>query len=273
MRSLVLPVILGVLFIGCVKEIDIDLNDSDPRIVIEGEVGEGTGPHTVRVTRTVNFDVPNDFPAVSSATVLLTDDLGNSATLTEVEAGVYQTSTLDGQQGHRYHLSVLAEGVSYEAVSDMPVLVPLDSIAFEESSGFGGGGGPGGGPGGGGSAEPTYTPVAYFSDPSDRTNFYRLITYVNGVREDGSFVRDDRLTNGVQVSVRLTGISVEAGELVRVELQCIDEAVHRYFETIANTGGGPAGSDAPANPVSNIGNGALGYFSARSVSVLDRLVP
>lgn len=273
MRTLAYPLFVSLLLVGCTKEIDIDLNDSDPHIVIEGEVGEGTGPHTVRITRTVNFDEPNDFPAVTGATVVLADDLGNSIALTEVVSGVYQTSALDGQQGQRYNLSVVAEGVSYEAVSDMPVLVPLDSIGFAEASGFGGGGGGGSPGGGGGSAEPEYTPIAYFTDPSDHTNFYRLITFVNGVREEGSYVRDDRLTNGVHVSVRLIGITVQEGDLVRVELQCIDEAVHRYFETIANTGGGPGGSDAPANPESNISGGALGYFSARSTNSLERPVP
>ena len=53
------------------------------------------------------------------------------------------------------------------------------------------------------------------------------------------------------------------GDVISVWLECIDKGVFEYFRT-ANSEGGQNAS--PANPVSNITNGALGYFSACSVS-------
>ena len=53
-----------------------------------------------------------------------------------------------------------------------------------------------------------------------------------------------------------------AGDSIKVWLECIDHGVFEYFRT-ANRDGGH--STSPANPVSNITNGALGYFNACSV--------
>ena len=62
---------------SCTEEIDIDLNSSDPQIVIEGSVSTA-GESLIKITESVNFDESNDFPKVRNAFVEISDNLGNS---------------------------------------------------------------------------------------------------------------------------------------------------------------------------------------------------
>src|SRR5687767_13594216 len=95
---------------SCQKVVDIDLNESNPVLVIEGNISDQPGPHIIKLTKTVNFDDPNNFPGVSGAVVTLSDDAGNSQILTETSPGIYQTTPSAGQPGSLYKLKVLHDG-------------------------------------------------------------------------------------------------------------------------------------------------------------------
>ena len=61
--------------------------------------------------------------------------------------------------------------------------------------------------------------------------------------------------------------NIKSGDRVTIEMQCIDEIVYRYWSTVKAGGGdGDGNTAAPANPITNIKGGALGYFSAHTVS-------
>ena len=71
-----LVVILAVLLTASCAEkvIKVDLNDADPRIVIEGIVMEGPGPQTVHISMTTDYYQPSEYPPVMGATVTIADD-------------------------------------------------------------------------------------------------------------------------------------------------------------------------------------------------------
>ncbi|MEL5895438.1 hypothetical protein AAE250_18325 [Bacteroides sp. GD17] len=56
---------------------------------------------------------------------------------------------------------------------------------------------------------------------------------------------------------------VKQGDVVTVEMQCLDKDAYRFFETLYDVG------SAMANPVSNIKGGALGCFGAYSFTSKD----
>lgn len=53
-------------------------------------------------------------------------------------------------------------------------------------------------------------------------------------------------------------------------MQCVDKAVNLYFVSMSQTNGESA---TPANPVSNIAGGALGYFSAYTKQIKKVKIP
>lgn len=243
------------LFSSCDREeiIELDLNDVPAQFVIEGNVSDEAAPFTVRISRTVNFDQPNDFPAVSGALVVISDPAGRVDTLPEVQPGFYETAgALPGISGHTYTLQVWVEGRHFTATSTMPASVPFEDLKAIRL--------PFGGP-----DEVVITPI--FNDPAGLGNSYQFIQRNNGKRQPFIFVTDDRNNDGSRISTLLLASDLETmpGDSVSVEMRSIDRVTYKYFVALdASNGNGPNAS-VPANPDNNFGGACLGHFAAYTV--------
>ena len=238
---------------ACKKVIKLDLNTASPQLVIEGNIYDHSGPYTVKIFQTVNFDESNAYPAVTGANVILSDNAGNSEQLSEIYPGSYITSKINGVPGHTYTLDVNIGGKSYSAISTMPFPVDIESIYFQKSL-FGN----------------NKYPGINFIDPANISNYYRLIYLINGIKQEDINVTDDRISAGQTISYTIRPIDTDnklkTGDVVTIWLEAVDQGVYEYFRTAGREGGQSA---SPANPTSNISNGALGYFNACSVSALS----
>jgi hypothetical protein len=250
------------ILISCEKVIDIDLNSAAPKIVIEAEISDSL-PCVVKLSQTINFNQTNIFPAISGATVTISDDMGTSKTLSETTKGIYSDSSLHGISGRTYKLSVVVDGKEYIATSKMPDPVSIDT-AFIKTYGV-------------------YQGITYkylifrVSDPATIKNYYRFIEIYNGVRQKASYnITDDYLQDGQTIELSLWRDDYELqyipGDSIYILLQSIDKGVYKYFSTLLEYSGGYS-SASPANPISNISNGSLGYFSAYSVKSMLIIVP
>lgn len=242
---------------ACTKEIDLDLKNESNKVVIEASINEGAGPHTVRVTRSVDFAAANDFPGITDAIVSLSDDQGNNELLTANGAGNYVASSIVGEQQRKYRLSVQVDGTTYTADCAMSVAVTLDTLLVDSFPGFG-----------------VYTRaiVPVYHDPAGQANHYRFIVRVNGEKLDGINVEDDRFTDGSYVLQPLfvDGLELKSGDMVEVTMQSIAPTVYDYFfSMMQNT----TNAATPADPTSNISGGALGYFSVHTSSTRTVVVP
>lgn len=242
---------------ACTKEIDLDLQNESNKVVIEATIREGAGPHTVHITRSVDFAAANDFPGVTNAVVTLSDDQGNSELLSPSGDGSYTSSSLLGVQQRAYHLSVQVDGTTYAADCAMPLAVTLDTLMVDSFPVFG-----------------VYTRaiVPVYHDPAGVANYYRFIVRVNGEKLDGIHVDSDRFTDGNHVLQPLfvDGLELESGDVVEVTMQSIAPKVYDYFFSMAQNVDNAA---APADPTSNIQGGALGYFSVHTLSTKSIVVP
>jgi hypothetical protein len=238
---------------SCQKVINIDLNSTSPQIVIEGTVSDRPGPYTVKLSKTVNFSETNIFPAVTGASVIITGTDGSSETLKEAMPGMYITNALQGKPGEAYTISVNDNGKNYEAVSNLPGPVVIDTL-IEKNTTFMGG--------------KNKSVTLRFKDPAGIANYYRIMEWINGVEIKTISITSDRLRDGEVIELGLRGdpdsdVQLKTGDVVRADLQSIDKNVYEYFRTFNEaSGGGNFNSSSPANPLSNLSNGALGYFSA-----------
>ena len=71
-----------ILFSSCEQVIELDLRDSDARIVVEGTITDEPGSCRVKISRVVNYDAANTPNPVSGANVTLIDN-GTSYILEE----------------------------------------------------------------------------------------------------------------------------------------------------------------------------------------------
>lgn len=253
--------ILFLTLYGCKKVIKVDLKNAEIKTVIVGEVNNLPGPYTVSISKTGNFNSDNNFPAVSGAIVTITGN-GVTDSLTEISPGIYSTHLLQGKPGKSYSLYVLAEGKEYTATSVMPQPVLFDSIDFRS-----------------GRNNALYA-VANFQDSAGIDNYYQFIEYANGKKfrnGRGNSVFDDRLSDGRYINYLLYNDSsdIKPGIILTVQMNCIDKQVHTYLSELQQVSGGGGGfsSPTPANPTSNISGGALGYFSANTITAKSVEIP
>lgn len=74
----------------------------------------------------------------------------------------------------------------------------------------------------------------------------------------------------MQQPLFVNGLELESGDVVEVTMECIAPEVYDYFFSMAQN---VDNASTPADPVSNIGSGALGYFSAFTSTSRTVVVP
>jgi hypothetical protein len=242
--------------VACKKVVQVDLNNATPHIVIEGEVTNRTETYQVRITKTVDFSADNTYPPVTGAAVSITDSTtGHGVDLSETSPGIYTTNAFTGASRHIYNLVVMAEGKEYRATSTMPLPVPLDSVTFAKNTDF--------------NNHKDINVVVNFQDPQGLGNYYQFTEILNGRLIPNIFVFEDRLSDGRYIEQPLFNDStyLQKGDTMLLKMYCVDKNIYNYFNTLISvTGNNNFQSATPANPNTNISNGALGYFSAHTVT-------
>lgn len=237
--------------VSCEKVIDLDLNKADAKLVIEANITNSTEVQFVKISRSVPFDQSNKFPPVSGAVVHFADERGRVFHLEEKEPGLYVANRFTGRPGITYYLRVLVDDKEYTASSKMPDQVYIDSLGITMNTLF---------------DEEQKIVQAIYSDPPEVKNYYRFLLKINGFPTKSYFVFDDNFTDGRSVVRDLFDFDLEpqSGDEATIEMQCIDPVIFRYWLGLSQNESRGGASTIPANPVSNISNGALGYFSAHT---------
>jgi hypothetical protein len=293
----------GILFLflqsACTEKYDLTTSKDSDRIVIEGQVVDTNiyMCHSyIRLTKSkigINYGVPgysywqDGLTCINNATVIIKDNLGNADTLkpepeyryyryfnqsdetwkTDSSASIYYKrgyyilNKLNPKPNRTYYLTVLAEGKEYHANCFMPHLPALDSISFIKEDQYDGVG---------------YIPYLYFTDPPDEKNYY-LFFSISTDTYWGYTVLDDAdinpATKGLDVFKGETNIYYKTPfpfkDAYDLEVMSITKESYEYYKTLGqlfvNDGGNY--KPAPASPVSNIDNGALGFFRASQVRI------
>ncbi|WP_172278033.1 DUF4249 domain-containing protein [Chryseobacterium sp. LAM-KRS1] len=268
MKNIFFIILSLFLLTSCQKEIDLDLADQSGKIVIEGNITDQPGPYIVRITKSVVVTENNLYPAVTNAQVIVSDNTGQTETLQYIGDGKYQTTNFSGVSGRTYTLKIQAEGQQYTAQSTMPAAVSFDGLT-QDSFVFGG--------------ETTYTLLPLFTDPVALGNRYLFSFTINSKPKKTLEVFSDNINNGLLNQRPLflpnddedgNSHKVVVGDTIHVEMQSIDNNVFTYYSALLQItdGSGPGGGVTPSNPPSNISNGALGYFSAHTLSKRNAVV-
>lgn len=244
-----------VLFLwGCEKIIDVDLNETDPKLVIEANLSNSLRHAEVKLSKTGSYFSTEPVQKISDAVISLEGSSGNHYQLAEEEDGTYLLEDVVFETGATYKITVEAEGGVYEAESVLPERVRIDSLAAvynDEISILNKG----------------YHVNLYFHDPAEIQNYYRLKIFVNGEPDDESddfIFFDDENMDGEFIQLRVRSRTFELGDTVTYELISVDKGAYLYFTSLEEVISVNPGSAAPSNPPSNFSNGALGYFSAWS---------
>lgn len=259
------------LFFSCTEKMDIQLDESYARLVVEARLSTDTMVHQVRLTKTASYFSNNEAPAVRGAIVTIDDGIV-TIPLTEsmLHPGVYETSPdVFGVIGKEYRLMIKnvdidGDGVfeTYDAKSTIYPINKIDSIAMEYKT------------------QPKgYAVKCYVLDPPTE-DYYLFNIYKNNVLITDTIteplVVDDKLFNGNYTYGIAVGYLRDRkqdekafpGDTIELEIWRIDKDFYQFVIELqdATRPSTPLFSGPSANVKGNISNGAVGYFAAYSVS-------
>lgn len=264
MKNIFLLILMPVLFSSCEKAINLDLGNVEEKYVIEGSITNEAGPSTVLISKTKNFDDNNQFNGVKDALVKI--EYNNMVVILPETSkkGVYSTTAITGTPGQTYKLTVTVDGHVFTSSSTMPEPVALDAF-YLKPNGF--------------DTLKTVTFVKY-KDPANVKNYYWFDLFINDKRQRNYDVTNDDFTPGQEVtrSIAFTNITddlsknLKKGDKLGIEMHSIDPSVYLYLFSLPGAEGSN-NSAAPANPISNITGGALGFFSAHTTQRRTLVIP
>ncbi len=265
-----LIIVLSVLTFSCVERINIELDDSYTRLIVDGAITTDTAAHTVMLSSTTSYYYNQVIPPVTGALLTLTDGTVEYS-MNEDAPGIYRTnSSVYGVPGKTYTLKIkLAEPiggyVDYEASSILYPVNTLDSVSLAFHPDW--------------SDDGIWEVKCYVQDPPTE-DFYRFLISKNSDMLtdtlDEWFVTDDRFFNGnyaygapiAYLQQHKDDEVLLTGDTVKVEMNSIGSGYANFIWEAQTEAGGsnPLFSGPPANVKGNISNGAFGFFSAYSAT-------
>jgi hypothetical protein len=249
---------LIILLTSCESVIEIELDYMKPKLVIEGVINDFDNQCIIKLSKTTDYFNRTTNPMVSDAVITITDNAGTVINFNEIEPGNYLGENVQAKSSINYSLSILSEGKLYVAEATIPQKVIIDSLTclYNPESIF---------------YEVGYVVSCHFSDPEESRNFYRLKTYNINDKSKAKYSKDlynDDVNNGKNVELTWSYDVYQQSDTVVVELYSLDEKTYDYYKTLFPISGGAEmmSFTTPANPNTNISNGALGYFGAYTIS-------
>jgi hypothetical protein len=268
--SVLLMALLSMLIFSCVERIDIELDDSYTRLVVDGSMTTDTTAHTVLLTKTTSYFYNQSAPPVTGARLQISDGT-DAFQLYEESPGVYRTDHyVYGKPGKTYTLNIkLATQIGgytdYTAISTLYPVSNLDSVSLAFHPDW--------------SDNGIWEVKCYVQDPPTE-DFYRFIISKNWQSLSDTlnewFVTDDRFFNGsyaygapiAYLTQDKNDEILAVGDTVTVEMNSIGSGYANFIWDAQSEvrGSNPLFSGPPANVKGNINNGAFGFFATYSVS-------
>lgn len=283
-------ILIALLLASCTERIDLDLDSSEPVIVIYGTITDTLAYQSITISQSVPYFEPQHNPAISGAKVTITTSGNEYWVLAEsnTQKGTYQTETLKaGKPGESYQLKVEydfdQDGIAelYEASATLLPPFALDSAQIRTINNLG---------------TNIFTVNLYGQEPPGE-DFYFSKYYVNdtlATKFSQYSVMDDRLINGQYLNGFLVyffadmaeyddysddekrrATFLSSGDEVIVELNRVEKGYYNFIDQAQDVqyGENPMFGGPPSNVQGNISNGAVGYFAAYSPARVKAVAP
>ena len=266
-------IILLVLSVStCTERIEVDVDSTYTRLVVEASVTTDTIAHVVRLSTTSDYFHNKPAPQVSGAIVEISDGQ-NLFILNESDKQpgyYYSDPDFHGIPGKTYTLELRNVDIDqdgtteqYNAVSKLNYVNPVDSIQIEYFNSFF-----------------TGYQVRVYAWDSPQEDFYAFKVYKNSILLTDTLseliVQDDVFFNGNYtygipsqfLSDEKPGERVRLGDTITFELNGITEDYYHYIIEAQSQifPQMPLFSGPPANIRSNISSGAIGFFATYSIA-------
>jgi hypothetical protein len=267
------------LFTSCEKEINLDLKNTSPKLVVEGNILWGLdtviNQQELKLSLSANY-TGNTNPLPVTNAIVMVNDGTNNYTYNHIGNGVYSSNFI-AATNKTYKLIISYEGDEYNAYETLKAGgAAIDSLTVNYF------------PSALGSPEGNFITVNT-TDPFNERNFYLWQLFINEQLminpSPGNIYRaiqKDDFFNGQPLLNYLPfdNFPVVTGDIARLHQLNISEQMYNYYYSIFNlTASSPVSGDVPpGNIKGNIVNlnkpdkNALGYFGACSISIKTKSI-
>jgi hypothetical protein len=278
-RKILYIVLLAFAASACTEKIDVKLDTTYTRVVVDGTIEADTGAYRVALTTSADYFSNEPVPRVVNAVVSINDGI-NIFNLHETQqgiSGIYVTDPdFSGKAGKTYTLHVeLAEAIaghsSVDASCYLPTVTHLDSISTDFHPEWG--------------PKGIWTVKLYAQEPGNEVNYYLFNLYKNGVLMTDTItkkvVSDDKFYNGsymngvdvIYINNEHDWETLHPGDTIMLQMSGITKEYFNFIDQVKQSGFNlPFFTGPPANVEGNISNGGIGFFAAFSNSFAKTVV-
>lgn len=267
--KIILVWMISFIWISCESEIDVQLPDYDPKLVIDGYIEQGKFAR-VALTESASYfeDIDEDKlkrASVVTAKVTVTD--GENTDILTLRKNVngfppliYEGTDVRGEVGKTYRLTIENKGQTYSAQTTILPPPTFDSLWTEHVEG----------------EEGQYVLKGRFTDNEDEENYYRIFTrrknkdnkyiplYLLALGDkffDGKTLNLDILRGAENYADIDNDLYFESGDTVLVRFCSMDKTHFDFWRTIERE------VYATGNPFSSSGNKILYNTSEGSIGI------
>lgn len=259
---------IALLFVtfSCEDVIDIDLNETPPKLVIDASInwfkGTDGSDQFIKLTLTAPY-FSDSVPPATGAQVYIIDANNSTFNFTEVgNSGIYNNSDFIPVLGNTYTLFITYEEEIYTATETLKSVVPIDYVEQNDTGGF--------------SGEETEL-KAFYTDPAEEENHY-FFEFISDIPEVITLeVYEDQFTNGNQIFGFYTEEELSTGDVVIIRNYGISRQFYEYMFILLQQNSQDSGGPFETQPATVRGNCVnqtnpdkfpLGYFRLSEVAEL-----
>jgi hypothetical protein len=271
MKRIIIAVIMlsTSLLYSCEEVIELDLNSSNPVVVIDGEIRADKYAE-VYLSYTSDYFSVEEQEYIEDAIVTLTTSDGLVEQLNYDGKGKYTGSEILGEENTSYELNVEVDNKQLTGSSTIPANIEIKSIAFNEATITR--------PGFGNTADESADSVSYtievvFSDDIHKENYYMFeILTNNEVGEyENILLEDEYFSSDGEIQYEPLMFQFGLNDTVRLTLTSFDKNAYDFYNQLSDVSGtngmsNMMSSGTPYNPGSNMGEDVVGYFAASVVA-------
>lgn len=264
MKNIFQILLLVFLLTSCEEVIDVDLNTAPPQLVIDAPIywdkNSDGKLQTITISKTSDY-FKNEIQIVTGSNVSITNSKGDVFVFTDNNNGTYVCNNFVPEINESYTLTVIYNGITYQATEKMIAAPIINSIEDIQTNGFAGN-------------EVTEVKIK-FNDPKEVKNFY-----LTGAKPASKpffeyGVQNDQFTDGNEMFELYRDNEIKANETVNIIQAGISEGYYNYLKvllSIAGSSGGGPFSTPSATVKGNIINqtdknkNPLGYFRASQIN-------
>jgi hypothetical protein len=229
--------------LSCEDVVDVDLNETEPRLVIEASINwfknTAGNEQTIKLSLSAPFFDEN-VPPANGAIIQITDTNSNVFNFTEDgTTGVYINTNFIPVIDETYTLIINYNGETYSAEETLKSVSPIDFVEQNNDGGFTG---------------EDIELKAYYTDPANEENYY-FFEFISDIPVVPTLeVYEDRFTDGNQIFGFYTEEDLEAGDDVTIRNYGVSKRFYDFMFILLQQGSDDSGGPFETQPATVRGN-------------------